>query len=168
MKNTSTFSCEGFSPVYNSNSKIIILGSYPSVISRQYGFYYGNKKNRFWQIMSILFDIDLINADIAQKKNFLFNTGIALYDVVHSCVITGSSDLSIKNVVVSDIKSILNNSDIKKIFLNGKKAQELFLKHFPFYSSMAICLPSTSPANAKKSLKDLVNDYKIILDYIKK
>ena len=166
MKQTS-FSQEGFEPIYNSESKILILGSYPSVISRQQGFYYGNKHNRFWKVMSILFNENLEDKNIDYKKDFLRKNGIALHDVISSCEICGSSDMSIKNVTPSDIPSIINKTKVKKIFLNGKTAYNLFVKYFPQYTDIIVSMPSTSPANAVKKLDNLVSDYKIIIDYLK-
>lgn len=157
-----------FVPIFNDESEILILGSFPSVISRQINFYYGNKQNRFWTILSILFN-EAFPTTTNEKINLLHKHHIALWDVVSKCQIDGSSDQSIKNVVVNDLSVILNNAPIKKIFVNGKKAYELLKKYvLPNFSDNEIyknihVLPSTSPANAKCSLDNLLDKWKIIL-----
>lgn len=150
-------------PIYDNNSKILILGSMPSVVSRETNFYYANKSNRFWKILSILFCKKLDNNE--DKKKFLLENNIALWDVIKSCDIKGSSDTSIKNVVVNDIESILKNSNIKVIACTGLKAYQLFNKYFDVNLEV-VYLPSPSSANAKLSLDNLVNEYKIIKDYL--
>ena len=149
-------------PYYNSDSKILILGSFPSIISRKENFYYAHPQNRFWKILSIIYNEEIKN-DIESKKLFLKKHNIALFDVCASCNIKGSSDLSIKNVVPNDISNILNNSNIKKIYLNGKTASKLYEKLLKKSISLeTISLPSTSPANAKYRLEDLVKEYQVI------
>lgn len=148
-----------FGPVYDSESRILILGSFPSVKSREINFYYGHRQNRFWKLLSLLF-----NEDIKDKKTFLLKHHIALFDVIESCDIIGSSDSSIRNVKPNDLNIILNNSKIETIYLNGSKAYELYNKYCKdSYDIEAIKLPSTSPANAAYSLNDLYNEWKIIL-----
>ena len=148
-----------FGPVYDSESRILILGSFPSVKSREISFYYGHPQNRFWKLLSLLF-----NEDIKDKKSFLLKHHIALFDVIESCDIIGSSDSSIRNVKPNDLNIILNNSKIETIYLNGSKAYELYNKYCKdSYDIEAIKLPSTSPANAAYSLNDLYNEWKIIL-----
>lgn len=135
-------------PVYDKNSKILILGSFPSVKSREAGFFYGHPKNRFWRVMASVCQ-DKLPETIEEKKNFLLRNHIAVWDVIHSCDISGSSDSSIKNVVTNDLSVILQTADIDKIFVNGRKAEELYNKYiFPKLNRRAIFLPSTSPANA--------------------
>lgn len=150
-------------PIYNNYSKVLILGSMPSVISREANFYYANKSNRFWKILSVLFCKKLDNNK--DKEKFLLENNIALWDVIKSCDIKGSSDTSIKNVIVNDIESILKNSNIKAIACTGLKAYKLFNKYFDVNCDV-IYLPSPSSANAKLSLDDLVNEYKVIKDYL--
>ena len=104
-------------PIYNEDSKVLILGSFPSVVSRDKMMYYSHPQNRFWKVMSIIF-----NEEIVDKKQFVLDKGIALWDVISSCEIKGSSDSSIKSVVPNDIKLILNSSKVNKIFVIGKKA----------------------------------------------
>lgn len=151
-------------PVYDKNSKILILGSFPSVKSREQGFFYGHPQNRFWKVLYCIMEAAL-NADeeakclatIEDKKKFLLENHIAVWDVIKSCDIEGSSDTSIKNVVVNDLTEILKTADIQKIIVNGKKAEQLYRKYIQSQINRpAICLPSTSPANAAWSLEKLV------------
>ena len=146
-------------PIYNEDSKVLILGSFPSVVSRDKMMYYSHPQNRFWKVMSIIF-----NEEIVDKKQFVLDKGIALWDVISSCEIKGSSDSSIKSVVPNDIKLILNSSKVNKIFVIGKKAYQLYYKYI--YDNIkidAILLSSTSPVNANKKLEDLVKEFQIIL-----
>ena len=145
-----------FEPVFDSASKILILGTMPSIASVQQGFYYMHPQNRFWKILSKIYETDVYNASLEEKKHFLIMHHLAVYDVVSSCDIDQSKDDSIKDVEYADIRSILNQSCIEKILLNGKKAYQLFLKKYPEYNNIAYCLPSTSPANAQIHLDELV------------
>lgn len=147
---------------YNNDSEILILGSFPSVKSRELGFYYAHPQNRFWQVLSQVFKENIEN-DIKSKKEFLKRNKIALFDVIASCEITGSSDSSIKNVIPNDIGKLLKNSKIEKIFVNGRTAYNLYNKYIKDKIGVfAIYLPSTSPANATYSLEKLVNYYKVL------
>ena len=151
-----------FEPVYDYNSKILFLGSIASIKSREIGYPYASPQNRFWKVLRIIFD-----EEINDYKKFLINNNIALWDVIKSCEITGSSDSSIKNVVVNEIWEVISKSNIKYIFTNGKKAYDLYNKYvYPKTKIKAISLSSTSPANATKNLNDLVEEYKIILNYL--
>ena len=145
-----------FPPVVDSHSRVLILGSFPSVISRRLNFYYANRNNRFWKVMEILFD-----ETIKDKEAFCHVHHIALWDVVASCSITGSSDASIGNVSVNDIASLIENTDIKIIFTTGKKAYHLYQKHVNC-DLPVVSLPSTSSANAAMHLDDLVAAYRIV------
>lgn len=152
-------------PIYNKNSKILILGSMPSVTSRNKNFYYANKNNRFWNIMENLFLTKLNSSD--EKIEFLLKNKIALWDVIKSCNIIGSRDCSIKNVEINDINYLLNHSNIKYIFVTGNKALNIYNKYLlNITKKEAFYLPSPSSANASYSLKDLTEKYKIILDYL--
>lgn len=152
-------------PIYDQNSKILILGSIPSVKSREVGFYYGNPKNQFWDILSDIFQEE-IKDDIESKKQFLYKRHIALWDVIKSCTITASSDSSIKDVVVNDILSIIKKSKITKIFTTGKKAYHLYNKHlFKNIGIKAVYLPSTSPANQTIKYEDKLREYKKIIEH---
>ena len=151
-------------PVFDKDSKVLILGSFPSVRSREEGFFYGHPQNRFWKVTSQIFGEEL-PVTVDEKKAFLIRNHIALWDVIGSCEIDGSSDSSIRNVTVNDLSVILGTADIRAIFLNGKKAEQYYLKYlFPVLKRDAVCLPSTSPANAAWSLDKLTDAWKIIKD----
>lgn len=149
-------------PVFDSKSKILILGSFPSVKSREAEFFYGHPQNRFWKVTAVIFDCS-VPVTVEEKKKFLLNNHIALWDVIASCEISGSSDSSIKNVVPNDLAVILNTADIEQIFVNGKTAEKYYNKYiYPVVGRKAICLPSTSPANAAKSFENLISEWHII------
>lgn len=145
-----------FLPVYDENSEMLILGSFPSVKSREQGFYYGHPQNRFWKVLAALCECE-VPQTIGEKKSMLFKNHIAIWDVIDSCDIIGSSDSSIKNVVPADIAGILPKTKITRIYVNGKTAGSLY-KRFSEESAgiEAVVLPSTSPANAAFSLEKLV------------
>ena len=154
-------------PIYNEKSIILILGSFPSEISRKNNFYYANPSNRFWTVLEKLFNVELNTNE--EKIYFLLNNKIALWDVISSCEIYKSSDSSIKNIIPNDVNYLINNSQIKYIFVNGKKAFDLYHKYLlPKTKIEAIYLPSTSSANAVYTLNKLIQEYKIILEYLKK
>lgn len=154
-------------PIYNENSKILVLGSFPSVKSRENQFFYHHPQNRFWKTLAAVVGCDT-PISIEEKKKFLLDNNIAVWDVIASCEIEGSSDSSIKNVVVNDFNSIIDKSNIKQIFCNGEKSYDLYRKYCEKSTSMkAIKLPSTSPANARFSLDKLIAEWKIIDDYLK-
>lgn len=149
-------------PVFDENSEVLILGSFPSVKSRESVFFYGHPQNRFWRVTSAVFG-ESVPMTTADKKEFLLRNKIALWDVISSCDIEGSSDSSIKNTVPNDINRILLVTDIKKIFVNGKTAEKYYNKYLlPITKIQAVCLPSTSPANAACSLERLISAWKII------
>lgn len=151
-----------FLPIIDKEAKILILGSFPSVVSRKESFYYMHPQNRFYKVLSSLFHVDLVSSSTEEKIAFFHQFHIALYDVVYECEIENSSDASIRNVKIIELENLLKHSQIQTIFLNGKKAYALFKKFFPQYDSMAICLPSTSPANATYSLDRLLQHWQII------
>ena len=143
-------------PIYDESSKVLILGSLPSVKSREIGFYYGHPKNRFWSTLEKVFEEKIGNTK-EEKINFLKKHHIALFDVVKECDISSSSDASIKNVIPNNLKPILKNSNIKTIFTTGTKAHELYKKYiYPKTKIEDITLPSTSPANCKKGIEELL------------
>ena len=152
-----------FPPVYDENSEILILGSFPSVKSREMQFFYGHPQNRFWKVMAQVLH-ENVPQTIPEKKEMLLRHHIALWDVIASCDIAGSSDSSIRNVKVNDIQSILKNSKIQAIYANGAKAYRLFQRYvtdvegYPLHQ-----LPSTSPANAAWSFERLCEAWKEIL-----
>ena len=150
-------------PIYNKSSKVLILGSLPSVKSREVGCYYAHPQNRFWRILESLFGVSL--PDVDTKRKFLLSHGIALWDMVASCEISGSSDASIKNIEVNDLTELLQNSQIEFVFCTGRKASDLYQKYMkPKTNIDAFLLPSPSAANAKCSLSSLVSSYQVILD----
>ncbi|NTU89167.1 MAG: DNA-deoxyinosine glycosylase [Actinobacteria bacterium] len=152
----------GFEPVFDHHSKLLILGSFPSVASRENRFYYGNPQNRFWRVISALTGRPVpinapIETSIAEKKRLLLDHGIALWDVVDSCDIIGSSDQSIRNVRAADIQRILDTCDIHGIYANGHTAEKLYHRYLKEDTGHGIItLPSTSPANAGYSLDRLI------------
>jgi len=146
-------------PLCDERSRVLILGSLPSVASRAANFYYMHPQNRFWRVISALLGTDLAATDVETKKRVLLQNGIALHDVIRECRITGSGDASIKDVTYADIPAILAAAPIERILLNGNKAYSLFLRAFPQYAEMAVPLPSTSPANAKCSLAALTETW---------
>lgn len=151
-----------FAPVYDKNSKLLILGSFPSVKSREISFYYGHPRNRFWTLLSALLK-QPIPVSIEEKKNFLLSYHIALWDVIQSCEIKGSSDSSIKNVVPNNILSLIEQSSVTHIYANGSKAYSLYEKYCKPDIFLPITrLPSTSPANAAFPLERLIKEWSIL------
>ena len=145
-------------PLYNEESEILILGSFPSVKSREQQFFYGHKQNRFWKVMAALWQWP-----VPEKKALLYANHAAVWDVIGSCNITGSSDASIRDVVPNDLSEILEHAPIRHIYANGGKAYELYEKYiYPVTGRSAVKLPSTSPANAAFSLERLVQEWKVI------
>lgn len=153
--------------VFDQNSRILILGSFPSVRSRKENFFYGHPRNRFWRVLALAFGFSGELATVPQKKGFLLSHGVALWDVVHSCTIQGSADSSIADVVPNDICSLLAASSVTRIFTNGKKAHQLYCRHsLPSTKMEAVCLPSTSPANAACSLEDLAAAWRCVAEAV--
>ncbi len=143
---------EGFAPVWDENSRILILGSFPSVKSREEGFYYGNRRNRFWGVVCGFFGEEIPDT-VQGKRDFLLRRGIALWDVVTSCEIVGSSDASIRGEKIADLPALLSRSKIGSVLCNGTKAYSLLIESFPSLAERAVLLPSTSPANPRFSAK---------------
>lgn len=147
-------------PFYDKDSTILILGSFPSVRSREQMFFYGHPQNRFWKVIAGVFDDD-VPESIRDKKDFLTEHHISLWDVIGECDIKGSSDASIENVVANDLSMIMNTANIQGIFVNGKTAEKYYIKYTEnAVGQKAVCLPSTSPANAAWNLKRLISDWK--------
>ena len=155
-KNTAfTHVTHTFEPIFDEASRVLILGSFPSVKSRENQFYYGHPQNRFWKVTSFVFD-EPVPQTIEEKKQMLKRNHIALWDVIASCDIIGSSDSSIKNVVPNDMDLILQRAHIRAILANGDKAYQLFLKYCKKDGQPPIeKLPSTSPANAAWNMERL-------------
>ena len=168
----------GFEPVFDQHSRVLVLGSFPSVLSRANAFYYGNPQNRFWRVMAACLGVPVppnegdllagsepatLDASIAAKRSMLLNGGVALWDVIESCDIKGSSDASIKNVVPNDLSVILSTANITHVCTNGQMAHKLYQKYLAKEIDLPeTVLPSTSPANAAWSLERLTEAWKII------
>ena len=151
-----------FEPVFNQNSRVLILGTFPSVKSREMGFYYSHPQNRFWKVIAKLTESE-IPITIEGKKELLLEKGIALWDVIKSCDIEGSSDSSIKNVVPTVLSVILEHTDMNQSYANGGKAYELYMKYSRETTGRGIVkLPSTSPANARFTLDKLLEQWRVI------
>lgn len=155
-----------FPPLYNESSQVLILGSFPSVRSREQMFFYGHPQNRFWKVISAVLGADT-PVTIEEKKSLLYSNGIALWDVIASCDITGSSDNTIKNVVPNDLTMIFKTANVRAIFVNGKTAERYYNQYISqMIGRKAVCLPSTSPANAGWNTDRLVDAWRIVGDYI--
>ena len=153
-------------PLYDADCKILILGSFPSVKSREAMFFYGHPQNRYWRLMARLFN-EAIPQTVEEKKALVLRHHIAMWDTIHSCTITGSSDSSIKDVVPNDLSVILDHSQVAKIFCNGAASHKLYMKYiYPTTGLKAVKLPSTSPANAAYSLDRLADEWQIIKDFV--
>ena len=151
-------------PLYDSDCRILILGSFPSVKSREAMFFYGHPQNRYWRLIAELFG-EPVPVTIDEKRELALRHHIAMWDSIHSCTITGSSDSSIKDVVPNDLSVILNNSRVKRIFCNGAASHRLYQKYiYPINNIPAQKLPSTSPANAAWSLDRLAEAWKVICE----
>ncbi len=149
-------------PVYDADSKVLILGSFPSVKSREAMFFYGHPQNRFWRVIAAVFG-EPFPQTIPERRDFLIRNRIAAWDVIASCEIIGSSDASIRNVKANDLGEILETADIRAIYVNGRTAEKMFLKYTkPLIGRDCICLPSTSPANAAWTLEKLIKAWQCV------
>ena len=157
-----------FDPVFDSASRILILGTLPSVKSREQNFYYGHPQNRFWKLLARICESKKVPETIEEKKAFLLANHIAVWDVIAECDIIGSSDSSIRDVVPNDLSVILSTADIRAIFCNGKTSWNYYRKYQEAVTGIpAVSLPSTSPANAAWSLEKLKGAWNVILPYIR-
>lgn len=151
-----------FEPVWNEHSRILILGSFPSVRSRETGFYYGHPQNRFWRVLASVFGESCPTGNEA-RRDFALKHHIALWDAIQSCEITGSSDASIRNAVPNDIASLLGKAPVETIVCNGRRAWALYSRFCEAQTGIkAILLPSTSAANAAWSLDRLIEQWRIL------
>ncbi len=152
-----------FPPVVDEDCRILILGSFPSGKSREDGFYYGHPQNRFWKMLAAIYKEE-IPTDIQKKRTLLLRHHIALWDVIASCEIVGSSDASVRNVVPVDISLITNVATIERVICNGKLAAKLYHQHLEKLIGLpAVAMPSTSPANASCSLEKLIQAWQSAL-----
>lgn len=162
------FQSHTFEPIFDSKSKILILGTFPSVKSRENNFYYGHPQNRFWSVLAEILKTETPRS-IPEKRQMLIENKIAIWDIVGSCEISNSLDVSIKNAQPNDIGIILGNANIKTIYANGKTAEKLYNKYLLKQTGKEIfALPSTSPANAAFSKEKLVDAWKIIKEDLEK
>ena len=151
-----------FGPLFSEQSRVLILGSFPSVKSREQNFFYGHPQNRFWKVIAAVTG-QPVPKTIDEKRQLILTQRLALWDSIASCEITGSSDASIRNVQVNDLSIILDQCDIRQIFCNGKKSHELYHKYIEKETGRpAACLPSPSPANAQWSLEKLIEAWSVI------
>ena len=149
-------------PVWDETSRILILGSFPSVKSREAEFFYGHPQNRFWRVLAGVFSAP-VPETVEQKKKLVLENRLALWDVIAECEIIGSADTSIKNVKPNDIAGIIEKTAVSRIFVNGKTAEKYYIRYIEkTVGQKAVCLPSTSPANAAWSLDRLINAWQII------
>lgn len=149
-------------PLFNAESETLILGSFPSVKSREAAFFYGHPQNRFWAVIATIYGTEK-PLNVEDKKELILSNKLALWDVIAQCEIEGSADSTISDVTANDLSIILENSNVKRIFVNGKTAEKYYNKYtYPQTSIKAICLPSTSPANAAWSIEKLVEVWKKI------
>lgn len=164
MKNHTAPQIHPIPPLYNQASRVLILGSFPSVKSREAMFFYGHPQNRFWKVVSAVSE-KAVPQSIEEKKSLILSNNLALWDVLGSCTVTGSLDSSIKDAKANDISIILNNAPIEKIFCNGGTALKYYnLLIKPIIEREAVLLPSTSPANATWSLERLIRAWEVIID----
>ena len=154
-------------PVFDKESRVLILGSFPSVKSREVMFYYGHPQNRFWRVLGTVLECDFPDG-AEERRELLLKNKVALWDVIASCEITGSSDSSVRNVVPNDISEILGNGNIRAIFVNGRCAEKYYRKYIqPTTGIECITLPSTSPANAAFSFDKLCKLWSVVAEKLK-
>ena len=151
-----------FPPLYDGESTILILGSFPSVKSREQNFFYGHPQNRFWKVAATVFGAP-VPQTVAEKRDFLHAHHLALWDVIGACDVEGSSDSSIRNVRPNDLSAILEGAKIRRIFVNGRTAEKYYNRYIlPQTGIAAVCLPSTSPANAAWSVEKLIAAWSVL------
>ena len=156
----------GFGPVYDAHSRVLILGSFPSAMSRAQQFYYGHPRNRFWPVLSAVLG-EALPRSVEEKRALVLRRGVALWDAIEECDITGSSDSSIRNAVPTDLPRLLRSADIRAVFVNGAAAERVYRRwQLPLTGLEAQRLPSTSPANAAWSFERLAEAWRVILDWM--
>jgi hypoxanthine-DNA glycosylase len=153
----------GFPPFVRPDSHILVLGSFPSVKSREQGFYYGHPQNRFWRVLAAVFE-EPVPGSIPEKRALLLRNGVALWDVIASCEIRGSADSTVREACPNDLSPILRGSRVERIFTNGRLSSELYARYQEKETGIrAVYLPSTSPANAAFGMERLIERWKVIL-----
>ena len=154
------------SPIYDAHSRALILGTFPSPKSREASFFYSHPSNRFWPVMARIFDVELPQT-VSEKRKLLLDRNVALWDVVESCTIQNAQDATIRNCEPNDLSKIFSVADIDAVFTTGSKAYQLYNRLCLKSTNMpATLLPSTSAANAKFSLEQLIDEYRTILQYL--
>lgn len=148
-------------PVYNEHSRVLILGSFPSVASREAAFFYAHSQNRFWRVLAAVFGED-VPAATDEKRSFLLSHGVALWDVIAECEVTGSADSSIRKAAANDLSPIFAAAPIERVFTNGKTAHRLYSRFLAERFGEDVCLPSTSPANASWSFERLCEAWRVV------
>ncbi len=149
-------------PIFGQNSRILILGTFPSVKSREQQFFYGHPQNRFWRVLAGIF-ASAVPTDITEKKALLLNNGLALWDVIAACEIEGSEDASIRAVVPNDLSRIIQHAKIHHVVTNGGTADRLYRRFCLAQTGIkAVNLPSTSPANARCSFDELLDAWRVL------
>ena len=149
-----------FEPVWNKDSRVLVLGTFPSVKSRQQKFYYGHPQNRFWKMLAAVYAEDAPES-ITEKTSLLLRHHLALWDVIANCEIDGSADASVREAVPVDIVRITDRAHITRVLCNGKLAGTLYARHLqPIMGIPALVLPSTSPANAVWTLPKLTDAWR--------
>ena len=162
MKNQPTQIIHPIPPTYDRNSRILILGSFPSVKTREVGYFYGHPQNRFWKVVASIFQ-EPVPMTVPERHDFLIRNRIAVWDSIHQCTIIGSSDASIRDVVPNDLSPILSGAPIEQIYCNGRKSWEMYHRYIePVSGRSAVMLPSTSPANAAWTLEKLTAAWSVI------
>ena len=162
MKSQPTQIIHPIPPTYDENSRILILGSFPSVKTREAGYFYGHPQNRFWKVVASIYR-EPVPITITERHDFLIRNRIAVWDSIHQCTIIGSSDASIRDVIPNDLTPILSNASIEQIYCNGRKSWEMYHRYIePVSGRSAVVLPSTSPANAAWTLDKLVAAWAVI------
>ena len=153
-----------FPPLFDSESRTLILGSFPSVKSREAMFFYGHPQNRFWRLIALLCHEDTPQT-VEEKSSLILRHHLALWDSIQSCTITGSSDSSVRDVVPNDLRVIFDNSKTERVFCNGALSHKMYMKYiYPQTGVAAVKLPSTSPANAAYSLERLAESWRVIME----
>ena len=154
-------------PLFDADCRVLILGSFPSIKSREAMFFYGHPQNRFWPLMARLFG-EPVPMTVGEKKSLALRHHIAMWDSIHACTIVGSSDSSVRDVVPNDLSVILDHSRVERIFCNGALSYQMYRRYIlPATGIEAVKLPSTSPANAAFSMERLIGEWGVVRDSLR-